>query len=101
MLLSSNTKVCEEHINIQRIKIEVDKMRKLKVVFKNVDEVKSFVDIVSKYPYEMDLAKGSIVIDAKSLLGIIALGVLNEVDLIVHSEIWDGLHDEISNFVVA
>lgn len=76
-------------------------MKKMKVVFKNVDEISNFVDIVSKYPYEMDLAKGRIVIDAKSLLGIVTLGVLNEVDLIIHSDSWDGLGDEISNFVVA
>lgn len=76
-------------------------MKKMKVVFKNVDEISSFVDIVSKYPYEMDLAKGRIVIDAKSLLGIVTLGILNEVDLIIHSDSWDGLGDEISTFVVA
>lgn len=76
-------------------------MKKMKVFFNNVDEVSSFVNIVNKYPYEMDLAKGSVVIDAKSLLGIVALGILNEVDLIVHSDVWDGLKDEIGNFVVA
>lgn len=76
-------------------------MRKMKVVFKNVDEIRDFVGIVSKYPYEMDLAKGRIVIDAKSLLGIVTLGILNEVDLIVHSDVWDGLGDEIREFVVA
>lgn len=90
-----------EHINIQIIFNEDDEMRKMKVVFKNVDEIGNFVDIVSKYPYEMDLAKGRIVIDAKSLLGIIALGVLTELDLIVHSEMLDGLNDELQGFAVA
>lgn len=76
-------------------------MKKFKVVFENIEEINDFVNIVKKYPYEMDLANGRIVIDAKSLLGIIALGVLKEVDLIVHSDVWGNLQDEISEFVVA
>lgn len=76
-------------------------MKKMKVVFKNVDEISNFVNIVSKYPYEMDLAKGRIVIDAKSLLGIITLGVLNEVDLIIHSDTSDDLRSEIGDFLTA
>ena len=48
-------------------------MTKLQIRMRQVDQVKEFVDLLSKYPYEMDLVSGRYTIDAKSLLGIYSL----------------------------
>ena len=45
-------------------------MTKLQIRMRQVDQVKDFVDLLSKYPYEMDLVSGRYTIDAKSLLGL-------------------------------
>ena len=41
-------------------------MTKLQIRMRQVDQVKDFVDLLSKYPYEMDLVSGRYTIDAKS-----------------------------------
>ena len=51
-------------------------MTKLQIRMRQVDQVKDFVDLLSKYPYEMDLVSGRYTIDAKSLLGILMLSRL-------------------------
>ena len=49
-------------------------MREMNLTFRNPDEVLDFVKTVEQYPFDMDLCRGSVVVDAKSLLGIMNLG---------------------------
>ena len=51
-------------------------MSRLKVRFTDPKEAADFVNRVERYPYAMDLSRGSVVVDAKSLLGILVLGSL-------------------------
>lgn len=76
-------------------------MSKLNVTFKNPSEVLDFIKKVEKYPYDMDLSRGSIVVDAKSLLGIMNLGFNQKVDLIVYSEECDALCRDIEQYIAA
>ena len=48
-------------------------MSRLKVKFTTPREVADFVNRVERYPYAMDLSRGSVVVDAKSLLGVLSL----------------------------
>ena len=57
-------------------------MTKLQIRMRQVDQVKDFVDLLSKYPYEMDLVSGRYTIDAKSLLGIYSLDLSNPLTLV-------------------
>ena len=41
-------------------------MSRLHVSFRNPGEVADFVTRVERYPYAMDLSRGSVVVDAKS-----------------------------------
>ena len=59
-------------------------MTKLQIRVRQVDQVKDFVDLLSKYPYEMDLVSGRYTIDAKSLLGIYSLDLSNPLTLVIH-----------------
>jgi len=61
-------------------------MSKLNVTFKSPDDVLDFVRKVEKYPFDMDLSRGSIVVDAKSLLGIMNLGFNQVISLKVYSD---------------
>ena len=50
-------------------------MNEMKITFKNPDEILEFVKTVSKYEFDMDIRKGRVVVDAKSLLGVMHLGL--------------------------
>ena len=47
----------------------------MKITFKHPEEIREFVNTVSKYDFDMDMRKGRVVVDAKSLLGIMHLGL--------------------------
>lgn len=62
-------------------------MSQVKVQFKTAKEVVDFTNVVSKYDYDMDLKKSSRnVVDAKSLLGILTLGLENHLELCIYSD---------------
>ena len=62
-------------------------MRKVMVAFNTVDEVAAFVKDMSRFPEEVhiDLVSGRHIIDAKSLLGILALDLSKPVEVKVTS----------------
>lgn len=76
-------------------------MSEINVTFKNPNEVLDFVNKVVKYPFDMDLSRGSIVVDAKSLLGIMNLGFNQIVNLIVYSEECEELCHDIEKYIAA
>lgn len=76
-------------------------MSKINVTFRNPGDVMEFVRRVEKYPYDMDLSRGSIVVDAKSLLGIMNLGFNQVVSLKVYSEECSQLQQDILEFIAA
>ena len=60
-------------------------MSEMKLTFKNPDEIVEFVNTVSRYDFDVDIKRGRIVVDAKSLLGIMHLGLNSVLDLKIHS----------------
>ena len=48
-------------------------MKSVPIKLSFAEEVKTFVNAVNRYPYEMDLRAGRHVVDAKSILGIFSL----------------------------
>jgi len=76
-------------------------MHQVKVTFKNPNEVLDFVSRVEKYPYAMDLTFGSIVVDAKSLLGIMNLGFNQVVILKVYTDECSELCKDIEKYIAA
>ena len=73
-------------------------MSEMKITFKNPEEILDFVNTVSKYDFDMDLKKGRIVVDAKSLLGIMHLGINNIIALQVYGDDCEELKQEISKY---
>ncbi|MBO7662204.1 MAG: HPr family phosphocarrier protein [Clostridia bacterium] len=66
-----------------------------------VENVNRFVNIVARYPYEMDLRAGRHVVDAKSILGIFSLDLSKPIAMEIYSEDCDELLKEIEPFVVS
>ena len=48
------------------------------------DNVKNFVSLVNRYPYDMDLRSGRYVVDAKSIMGLFSLDLSQPVQVKVH-----------------
>jgi len=64
-----------------------------------VENVNKFVNIVSRYPYEMDLRAGRHVVDAKSILGIFSLDLSKPISLEIYGDECEELMKEIAPFV--
>ncbi len=74
-------------------------MKSLQITLSMAESVKNFVNIVSKYPYEIDLKSGRFVIDAKSLLGIFSLDLSKPIVLEIYSDKCDDLVEELKPFI--
>ena len=64
------------------------------------ENVKQFVNTVSKYPYELDLRSGRFLIDAKSLLGIFSLDLSKPLILEIHNDNCDELLSDLKPFII-
>ena len=74
-------------------------MKSVLVRLSLVENVNKFVNIVSHYPFEMDLRAGRHVVDAKSILGILSLDLSRPITLEIYSENCDDLLKEIQPFL--
>jgi len=64
------------------------------------ENVKKFVNIVNKYPYEIDLRSGRHVVDAKSILCIFSLDLSKPITVEIYSDDCDDLLEEIREYIV-
>ena len=76
-------------------------MSRLKVKFTTPREVADFVNRVERYPYALDLSRGSVVVDAKSLLGIMVLGLNQVVSLSIYADECSQLCQDIEKYIAA
>ena len=75
-------------------------MKKVNILLQSINDTKDFVNIVNRFPYNIDLCSGRYVIDAKSIMGIFSLDISNPVEMIVYDENPEELLKEIERFVV-
>ena len=75
-------------------------MKKVTVSLASINDVKSFVNIVSKYDFDVDLISGRYVVDAKSIMGIFSLDLSKPSDVEVMTDDCDSFIDEIKPFTV-
>ena len=74
-------------------------MTTFNVLLGSINDVKNFVNIVSKYDYEIDLSSGRYVVDAKSIMGIFSLDLSKPIKVEIHSDDCKALTDELKAFV--
>ena len=65
-----------------------------------INDVKDFVNIVTKYDFEIDLTSGRYVVDAKSIMGIFSLDLSKPIKAEIHSDDCDQFVKEIEKFIV-
>lgn len=75
-------------------------MTSVNILLNTINDVKNFVNIVSKYDFEVDLTSGRYVIDAKSIMGIFSLDLSKPIKLDARCEKDAKFIEEIQPFVV-
>ena len=70
------------------------------VTFRNPEEILSFLNTAEKYDITMDMKRGRLIVDAKSLLGLMNLGLNNVAELRVYGDV-SQLRQEISRYIAA
>lgn len=74
-------------------------MKSVTINLKLAENVKNFVQIVSKYDYDIDLRSGRYVVDAKSILGIFSLDLSRPVVLEIYTDDASGLLADLNDFI--
>ena len=75
-------------------------MKTLNIALKSINDVKDFVNSVNKYDFDVDLASGRYVVDAKSIMGIFSLDLSKSIKVEIHSDDCDAFYGEIQKFIV-
>ena len=73
----------------------------LHIMIPNADSVHDFVGVTEEFNFDMDLCDGNRCVDAKSILGILYLGVGRVHKLSVPEERVKFVEDKLSTFVVS
>ena len=75
-------------------------METVDIKLSSIEDVRKFVDIVSKYDIDIDLSSGRYIVDAKSIMGIFSLDLLKPIKLTAHSDNTDELFAEIKPYMI-
>ena len=73
-------------------------MKETKIILSNIQDVRDFVNMVVLLEYEVDLAQGRYLIDAKSIMGIFSLDLLSPITVIAHTEYADDFFAKLDRF---
>ena len=75
-------------------------MKSVDIKLSSIQDVRDFVNIVSKYEMDIDLLSGRYIVDAKSIMGIFSLDLLKPIKLTAHAEDTDALFAEIKPYMI-
>ena len=74
-------------------------MNKMEIILPGIKEVRDFVNLVVLADYEVDLAQGRYIVDAKSIMGIFSLDLLSPIKVIAHCDGACAFFEKISKFI--
>ncbi len=75
-------------------------MKTAQIRLSSIQDVRTFVETVSKYDIDIDLASGRYIVDAKSIMGIFSLDLMQPIGLTAHSDDCDKLFEELAKYIV-
>ena len=65
-----------------------------------IEDVRNFVNAVTACEFEVDLASGRYIVDAKSIMGIFSLDLLQPIRMTIHAEEADAFLAKVNSFIV-
>ena len=75
-------------------------MKTVQILLNTINDVKFFVNAVSKYDYDVDLISGRYAIDAKSIMGIFSLDLSKPFTVQAHTHHPSAFLEEIKQYIV-
>lgn len=75
-------------------------MKTCLIKLSSIQDVRDFVETVTRYDMEIDLSSGRYIVDAKSIMGIFSLDLMNPIKLTAYSDNTDKLFKELERFMV-
>ena len=75
-------------------------MKSMQISLEKASQVKDFVQIVQKYPYDIELKSERYIVDAKSILGIFSLDLARPLTIEIHSDDCDEFVKQLERFIV-
>ncbi|MBQ3037872.1 MAG: HPr family phosphocarrier protein [Clostridia bacterium] len=75
-------------------------MQEFNIMLNSINDVKEFVNVVSKYEFDIDLTSGRYVVDAKSIMGIFSLNLSKPIKVEAHCEADNAFMEEVKRFIV-
>ena len=75
-------------------------MEKMTISLAAINDVKEFVNKMTKYDFDIDLVSGRYAIDAKSIMGIFSLDLSKPIELQAHTNDASAFKADISKFIV-
>ena len=61
-------------------------MKSVNIKLSTIEDIRNFVGILAKYSVDLDLKSGRYTVDARSLMGIFSLDLVQPVEFIIHSD---------------
>lgn len=61
-------------------------MKTFNIILSSINDVKNFVNTVSRFDFDVDLTSGRYVVDAKSIMGIFSLDLSKPIKVDVHND---------------
>lgn len=74
-------------------------MKTADILLGTINDVKIFVNTVSKYDFDVDLISGRYAVDAKSIMGIFSLDLSKPIKVEIHSDNCEQFLNEIKPFI--
>ena len=75
-------------------------MKNFNIMLHSINDVKTFVNSVNKYDFDVDLTSGRYVVDAKSIMGIFSLDLSKPIKVEVYSEEVGEFMNEMKPFII-
>ena len=75
-------------------------MKAFDIRLSTIEDVRNFVNAVTRCEYEVDLASGRYIVDAKSIMGIFSLDLMNPIHMTVHADECDAFLKTVEPFIV-
>ena len=75
-------------------------MKTVNIKFTTIKDVQDFVKIVTRHEGDIDLVSGRYIIDAKSIMGIFSLDLMNPIQLNAYAEDTGALMADLEKYIV-
>ena len=75
-------------------------MKSVVIKLDTINDVKNFVNTVSKYDFDVDLVSGRYAVDAKSIMGIFSLDLAKPIKMEIYADNCPEFLNEVKGFIV-